>query len=325
MQIGIRLAHKGIRIPGLDIGIVALPVDLAGPLGRVFLRKQPVDRLLWREIRIAVIEVAVGKGEVHRLVQRVDVAGAVVPHRLQVEVLEDVEGLQHHGALHPRGELVDLDSFVRGHHGLFDVDLPVGEVVGRDQRAFLPGSPHEFPRDVTLVEPVVRRIDRVLAVLAVGERLPFGLEKFPQRGREVGLSEDLSGAWSFAVLAQVGQVDLARVFPLFDPFFVPLDGVGRLRLDRIALSHLNGWLQHVREAQRAVLGEHDHQPSGRSRRHGRERPVSRRVLQAALPVELDGGPGRGRPERIDTNHLPGVRVVNEGLGFPTPAQGVPHR
>ena len=40
-------------------------------------------RLLGRKVGVAVVEVAVGEGEVHGLVERVDVARAVVAHRLE--------------------------------------------------------------------------------------------------------------------------------------------------------------------------------------------------------------------------------------------------
>ena len=51
-------------------------------LARVLLRQQALDRLDRRHVRVAVVEVAIGERQVHRLIQRVNVARAVVAHRL---------------------------------------------------------------------------------------------------------------------------------------------------------------------------------------------------------------------------------------------------
>src|SRR4029450_5191120 len=79
-------ALEGVRIAGPDRAVVrGRWIHERRPLLRIILREQALDRLLGREGGIAVIEVAVGEGKAECLVDRVDVARAVVAHRLEVE------------------------------------------------------------------------------------------------------------------------------------------------------------------------------------------------------------------------------------------------
>ena len=164
--------------PGRDRGRRAGRRDRSGPrripreaLLRVLLREQPRHRLLGREGGVAVVEVAVGEGQAHRLVEGVDVAGRVVPHRLEVGVLEDVERLQHRRPLRPDRELVDVDALVRGPDRLLELHLPAGQVLRGDEPALLLRAADELPGDVAAVEAVVGGVDRLLAALARGEGL----------------------------------------------------------------------------------------------------------------------------------------------------------
>src|SRR5438552_1952584 len=91
----------GIWIARLDRRVVAAPVDLRVPRFRVLFGQQPLHRLDWREVRIAVIEIAIGEGETHRLVNRVDVSGRVVTHVLEIAVLQNVERFEHRRSLLP--------------------------------------------------------------------------------------------------------------------------------------------------------------------------------------------------------------------------------
>ena len=131
MQVRVGPALERIGITGLHVRIVALPVDLLEALPGVLLGEESLNRLNRLHVRIAVIEIPIRERQVHGLVQRVDVARAVVAHGLEVHVLQNVEGLQQHGTLHPARELVDLDPLVVGHHRFLGVDLPVREILQR--------------------------------------------------------------------------------------------------------------------------------------------------------------------------------------------------
>jgi hypothetical protein len=98
----------------------------------------------------------------------VDVVRAVVAHRAQIEVLEDVERLQQHGPLRPGVELVDVDAAVAGGERLLYPGLPLREVLGRDEAALLAEAAHELGRDVAAVEALMRCRDRLLARFARG-------------------------------------------------------------------------------------------------------------------------------------------------------------
>ncbi len=324
VQIRVRLPHERIGISRPDPGIVPLPVDQLGPFPRVLLRQQPVHGLLRRKVGIAVIEIAVGECEVHGLIQRVDVPAAVVAHRLKVEVLQDIQGLEHDRPLHPGGELVDLDALVSRHDRLFNMDLPTGQIFQRDERTLFPGSANELSGDVALVEPLVGRVDRLLPAVAPGEGFLLRLYQLPERRCQVRLPEHLTGIGSLPLFAQMWEVDLPRIPPLPDSLLVALDRSRCLCLDGIPFRHLYGRLQHVFEAQAPVLRQHDHQPSGGPGRDGRQRAEPGRILHAFLPEELRSRPSGSDPQGVDADDLPRAGVVDERLGLSSPAQHVPH-
>ncbi len=325
VEIGILPALERIRIAGPGGRVVAIAADRRRALLRVFLREQPAPRLVRREVRVAVVEVAIGEREVHRLVHRVDVARAVVAHRLQVEVLEQVERLQQRRSLRPGVELVDLDASIAGVQRLLDQRLPLREVGFGDEAALFLHAADEFARDVALVEAVVRGLDRVLARLAGGERLLLGLDQLAQRVGEVLLAEDLARLRRFACLAEVRQHHLLRIGPFLQLVAPALDRVRGFGFDRIAVRELDGGRQHLGQRQPAVFGEHQHQAAGRARRHGRERSVRGRIGVTLAAIELRRRPGRRDAEAVDRDHLLRMRIVDERLRLAAPAQRVPHR
>ena len=291
----------------------------------VVLREQALDRFLGREVRIAVIEVAVGKREVHRLVHRVDVAPAVVAHALQVEVLEDVERLQHRRALGPAVELVHVDAAIRRVPRLLELDAPVREVVLRDLAALFLRAAHELVGDVAAVEAVVGRLQRFLARLAGLQRIRFGLDQLAQRRGEVGLAEDLARDRRLARLARVRQHHGLRVRPLLELALLQFDAIRGLGVDRVAVRERDRGAEHLRERERAVLREHRDERAGRAGRHRGQRAVLGRVLEALPLEELRRRAGRRDAEPVDRDDLLRLRVVDEGLGLAAPGEHVPHR
>ncbi len=294
------------------------------PLLRILLAEQSLDRLLGREIDVAVIEIAIGEGQVHGLIDGVDVARGVVAHGLEIDVLQDVERLQHGRSLRPDVELVDVDSLVGGADRLLDAHLPARQVLLGDQAALLAHAAHELVGDVAAVEAVVGGHDRFLAGLLRTERLLLGLDELAQRGREVGLAEDLARLRRFVRLAQVREEDGLRVGPLFGSVPGALDRTHELRLDGIAVGHLEGGGQHVGEREPSPFGEHDHEAARRARRDRGQRPELRRGHHLLGLEEGRRRPRRRDPERVHGDDLPRLGVVHEGLCLAAPAQGVPH-
>ena len=325
ISVRIPAALERIRIAGPRVRVVAIHADRRGTLLRVLLREQALRRLCGRKVRVAVIEVAIGEGEVHRLVDRVDVICAVVTHRAHVEVLEDVQRLQQRRALRPDVELVDLDAAVTGAERLLDERLPLREVVERDQATLFLHAAHEFLRDVAAIEAVVRGLQGLLARLAGGERLLLSLDHLAQRGGEVGLAEDLTGAWCFARRAEVRQHHLFRVRPFLELFLPALDQIGGLAVDRIAVREFDGRGQHFGERERAVLLQHQDDAARRAGRDCRERAIGGRVLETLALEELGRRTGGRHAEPVDRDHLLRARIVDQGLRFAAPVQHVPHR
>src|SRR5690606_35277580 len=98
-------------------------------------------------------------------------------------------------------------------------------------------------RDVALVEAVVRRVDRLLAALALAQRVLLRLDELAERRGQVRLPEDLAGPRRLPLLPEVRQEHRLRVGPLLDPVLLTLDRVRGLRLDGVALRHLDRRLE----------------------------------------------------------------------------------
>ena len=181
----------------------------------------------------------------------------------------------------------------------------------------------ELLGDVAPVEAVVGGVDRLLAALARGERLLLRLHQLAQRRRRSGW-RNLARLRRLARLAGVGQEHRLEYGHSVDPLLLPLDGVRELRLDRIAVGHLDRGRQHVLQAQAAVLGQHHHQPARSARRDRRERAVLGRVGHALRLEELRRGARRRDAEGVDADDLLRARVVDQGLRLAAPAERVPH-
>ncbi len=114
------------------------------------------------------------------------------------------------------------------------------------------------------------------------------------------------------------QIQFARILPLLDLTFEALDGVGRLRLDRVSIGHLNRGRQNLRERHRSVLGEHRHQSAGSPWGYGGEWTVLRRIAIAFRLVIRRSRPARGDSKGIDADDLLRFRVVNQRLSLAAP-------
>ncbi len=121
------------------------------------------------------------------------------------------------------------------------------------------------------------------------------------------------------------QHDGTRVAPALEPGFVPLDRVGRLCFDRVAVGHPDRRLEHVAQTQFPVLGEHGHEAARRPRGNGGERPVLGREVHPLRAVEGRCGAGGRDAEGVDRDDLFGLRVIDQRLGFAAPGEHVPHR
>ena len=148
--------HLGIerqRVAGQVAAGRAARIDLRGTLLRVSLRQQTLGGTL-DECLVGIVAVAIGVGELQRFDHRVDVVRAVPPHRLEVELLQDVQRFEQHGALAAERVLVNLVPSIGRHRGLFDLGEELREVVELPGRVVLLQEGDHLARDVSLVEPV---------------------------------------------------------------------------------------------------------------------------------------------------------------------------
>src|SRR5919107_415574 len=81
-QVWVFSAFKWVRVTGTNSGVIFLILDEAGPLLGVGLTEQAVDRFLGGGKGVAIVKVAVGKGEVHGLIHGMNVLGTVIAHGL---------------------------------------------------------------------------------------------------------------------------------------------------------------------------------------------------------------------------------------------------
>ena len=164
-----------------------------------------------------------------------------------------------------------------------------------------------------------------MPVLATPERLLLRLHELAEGRREVGLAENFAGFGRFARLAGVWQHHGARVLPLFEPALVSLDRIRGLLLDGITVRHADRRLEHLPQAERAILGEHDHESAGGAGGDGREWAILRWEAHPLGPIEVGGRSRRRHAERVDGDDLLGAGIVDQRLRFAAPGEHVPHR
>ena len=200
----------------------------ATPRG-VFLRQQTFQRHI-DELGIAKMMVAVGECQIDRFGDDVDVLRRVVPHRLQVVTLEDVQRHRQCRPLRPRSAGVQFDVAELRFHRRFEIDLEVGKVVVTHQAALLADPLGDGMRDVALVERIARRLQPGLAALAFPA--PFFIHHVFQRAAEIGLHKLPARHWRLAAR----QVHLLARRPAGIVVDVAADELGHQRIHRKTLA-----------------------------------------------------------------------------------------
>ncbi len=253
-----------------------------------------------------------------------DVGGAVETQGLEVERLEHVQGLEHDRALDPARELVDVDAFIRGRHGLFETDLPAGQVLHGDEPALLLRAADEFAGDVALIKAIVGGPDGLPPRLPRGQGLTLGFDELFQRFGEIGLAEDLARPGGLVRLSGMREQNGAGVGPGLDPVLVLLDAVARLLVHGIAFGHADGRRQDLGQAHRPEFGEHRQEPARRAGRHRGQDAVFGGIGITLALVEFGRRSGRRDAQGVQADDLAGLGIVDEGLGLAAPAQDVVH-
>ena len=134
--------------------------------------------------------VTVGKREIQRFSNDVDVLRRVVTHRLQVVTLEDVQRHRQGRALRPWTTGMQFDVAELRLHRRFKIDLEVGKVVITHQATLLADPFGDSLRDIPLVEGITRRLQTGLAAFAFAA--PLFIDHILQRAPEIGLHKHLA-------------------------------------------------------------------------------------------------------------------------------------
>ena len=140
--------------------------------------------------------VAVGVGQLERLDDGVNIGRLVVAQGLEVEAVEDIEGLGYHRPLAPGAAGVVVDVAEGGLQGGQDLDPELGQVVGRHPAAVLGVVSHHGGGDVALVESMAGRLEAGFAA-ALGRRRALLVRPVLDGAAQVLLAEQLAeaGGW----------------------------------------------------------------------------------------------------------------------------------
>jgi len=105
-------------------------------------------------LRIAVILLAVGKGQLDGLQHGMKIVRAVVPQRLQVEMFENGKRLQQRRSLIPRTAFVDIRAGITEMHTGFDGNVKALEIRSLQKAAFVLDKAHNLGGDVAAIEGI---------------------------------------------------------------------------------------------------------------------------------------------------------------------------
>src|SRR2546422_6768832 len=215
------------------------------PLSRrgVRLREEPVRNL--HEVRIAVVRVAIGEGELDRLDEPVQVRRRIVAEGLEVDAVEEVEHLEERRPLTPEAARGDLVPAEGGPQGGAHLDAELGEVAGGERPTLGAVELGDAPGRLAPIELVPRGAHPGLAAAAC---LGFGTGHAAERLAQLALHENLADAKR----STVTQVERRRGRPA-----AVLVGVrrhligGELRDRKTALGVFGGGRRNLRERQHA--------------------------------------------------------------------------
>ena len=272
--------------------IRALGINFTRADGGVFLGEQAVHRHRG-EIGVTVEGLPVAEAQLQGLGHRVDVRRAVVAHRLEVEVLQDVQRLHEHGPLGPGVLSPDLVAVEGGGHRLAELRVVSGQVVHRQDAAHLPHLVDDQFRDGSLVKRVPRRLQAVLSRAGRRERcVAHGL----QRVGQARLPHHCARSGNLPVLVKHFPASRREVVELLLARWraQPLEHV--LVVRNAVLSVTDGRISHLRKRHRSVLVQHIDKCVHDARLCERKRRVLARPGGDAFvppgPVELRRGLSR---------------------------------
>ena len=194
-----RSACPWLELPGIaGAGAVARRerVDEGSALGGVGVGQETADGDL-RELRVAIEVIPVCERQLERLRDGVDVLRGVVAHPLEIEAPQERERLEEDRPLTPEPGLEDLEGAMSSREaaarGSFHATTVARQVrFGQDAAGLLNG-PGDALGDVTAIEAIARRVDRLLA--SAVQVLLLHLDERPEGAGEIRLAEHAPVRW----------------------------------------------------------------------------------------------------------------------------------
>ena len=258
----------------------------------------------FHEVRVAVVRVAVGEGELDRLDETVQVRRRVVAEGLEVDAVEEVEHLEQRRPLTPEAARGDVVTAERGPQCGAHLDAELGEVTGGERSAFDAVELGDALGRLAAIELIARRAHPGLTAAA---RLRFGPGHAAERLAQLALHENLTHAKRPAV----PQVEGRRGRPASVLVGVRSHLIGgELRDRKAALGMLGGGGGDFGEGHRAPPLER-RAPGIRRRRHDRTRQSRWNLAAVALAEVRRRRGARVRADAGDLPGLPGARDVHQ--------------
>ena len=198
---------------------------------------------------------------------QVDVFRAVVTNALEVVAFEDIQGKELRWALVCGRIFIDSAASVINEHGFFHLGRVSGEIFVAEQAAILFGELRHRPRDIALVEPVARGLQRFVPSLPAAALFRF--DELSQGARQVRIAEDLARLRRLAV--GIVHFHAGRVLlELLRAGVAPARSVANWKS---VFGEIDGRRQHLGETHRAPTIQQDEPGIDDSRHGSRQKPI----------------------------------------------------
>ena len=268
---------EGVWIAGADIGIVFAITNQLRSLARILLREQATNRFNRLEVRVPVIKIAIGKCQIHRLINRMDITGRVIAHLSQrhgralatslcLIGLQDIERLQHGRSLRPVSQFEDLDPAISGLHWLFNLHAPIRQIFASMQAPLLFRATDKFIRNVSAIKTFVGGQNGFTPIFTGLQRLGLRIHQFLQRGEQVRLPPNLPHARRASGRTISREECFFRVRPRLELFSMCFQLAHELGFDGIAARQFHRRCKDFLQRKFAELCEHDHEAAWVARR-----------------------------------------------------------
>ena len=299
---GPSLVAPGIARRG-ELRVRAVVADRRAALFRVGLVQQTAHRYV-DLLRIAEEALTIRGGKLERLRVPVQELERPRPKGRDVRSLEEIQGHRYERALRPRAARVDIDAAIRRVRRRIDADALRAKVAFGDRAAGLAHESRDLLGDVSLVDRVARRHDRVRPARALVRSLDP--REAPEQCPELALSQDLADARR----PSIWQEDRRARRPLPQPLLETFDRGREPRIHGKAIAEVDRRGEHLREREPAVPRERG-EPRVSGRRRHRSRHTDGHVVAVPRAVRREIERRRPVPEPVDRFRSGHPRAVHD--------------